>query len=95
LYLIKYITLNIIIMECKYVLKNSQDEFIKAVDTRNGNLIFTKDINEAYDYDKLGGGGPWAASAQLDFYKHHFKNKLGDRVTSLVGMFVEYNANSQ
>lgn len=82
-------------MEYKYVLQNSQGEYIKEVDTRNGNLIFTKDINEAYDYDKLGGGGPWAARAQLDFYKRHFKNKFGNRVTSLLGLFVEYNANSQ
>lgn len=67
----------------KYVLKNNFNEYVKDIDTANGHLILTKNLNEAFDYGTLPGGGEWASDNTNRFIQYHFKDELGDRVTTL------------
>ena len=67
----------------KYVLVNDYGEFVKEIDTYNGKLILTENLDEAFDYNKLPGGGEYNTETYNAFIQHHFKDELGDRVTTL------------
>lgn len=75
----------------KYVLKNKYDEYVKDIDTANGQLLLTKDYDEAYNYDDLPGGGAWASENTNIFIQHHFTEEMGDRVTTLKPKYVRQN----
>lgn len=72
----------------KYVLGNSKGEFVEKIDTENGILILTKDVNKAYDYDTLRGGGAWNADNYKEFITFHFNDEFGERVTTLKPMTI-------
>ena len=66
-----------------YFLQNLDGEYLQKLDTENGDINFTKDIKEACNYIGRPGGGRWDAENELQFINYHFKDKYGDKVTTL------------
>jgi len=70
-------------------LKNKYSEYVQKIDTKNGKLIFTKNKDEAYNYDKRQGGGEWNSNNEREYIINYFQDELGDKVTSLKQVFEE------
>lgn len=72
-----------------YFLQNNDGEFIKTLDTANGELEFTNDFREARNYKGRPGGGQWDAENEKYFICFHFKDKYGDKVNTLQCVYRE------
>lgn len=53
-------------------LKNSNDQYVKDIDSVNGTLEFTSSEDEAKQYS-----GDWFADTELEYIKFHFKDYEG------------------
>ena len=73
-----------------YFLKNSDGEFLKTLDTANQKLEFTKKVEEARNYAGRPGGGKWDAENEFQFIKHYFEEEYGNKVSSLVCVYEEW-----
>lgn len=56
----------------KGVAKNIDGLMIKSFDIDNGEVEFTTDVKEAYNYGSLG---EWNAKTELEFLVHHLKKE--------------------
>ena len=56
----------------KGVAKNIDGLMIKSFDIDNGEVTFTTDVKEAYNYGSLG---EWNAKTELEFLVHHLKKE--------------------
>lgn len=61
----------------KIVLRNKYNEFLKDIDTQDGNIEFTDDKKEAKTYNT-----EWFATVESEYVSYHF-NELGDKVLTL------------
>jgi hypothetical protein len=73
-----------------YLLQNSNDEYLKTLDTANGKLEFTKEPSEARNYAGRPGGGQWDAENEKQYLEFHFKDEYGDKVTTLHCVYREW-----
>lgn len=73
-----------------YLLQNSNDEYLKTLDTANGKLEFTKEPSEARNYADRPGGGQWDAENEKQYLEFHFKDEYGDKVTTLHCVYREW-----
>jgi len=74
-----------------YFLRNSNDEYLKALDTAEGKIEFTNDFKEARNYIGRPGGGQWDAENEKQYLEFHFGEEYGDRVTSLRCTYREWD----
>ena len=56
---------------CGYFLKNDEGIYLKDIDTANGEIFFTKNIEEARNFTN----GSWFSDNQLEFIRFHFKDR--------------------
>ena len=56
----------------KGVAKNNDGLMIKSFDIDNGEVTFTTDVKEAYNYGSLG---EWNAKTELEFLVYHLKKE--------------------
>lgn len=56
----------------KGVAKNNDGLMIKSFDIDNGEVEFTTNVKEAYNYGSLG---EWNAQTELEFLVHHLKKE--------------------
>ena len=73
-----------------YLLQNSNDEYLKTLDTANGKLEFTNEPSEARNYAGRPGGGQWDAENEKQYLEFHFKDEYGDKVTTLHCVYREW-----
>lgn len=73
-----------------YFLQNSNEEYLKVLDTANGTIEFTKDYKEARNYAGRPGGGQWDADNEKQYLTFHFEEEYGDRVSSLKCVYKEW-----
>jgi hypothetical protein len=77
-------------MESGYLLKNSNNEYLKTLDTAEGKIEFTKEPNEARNYAGRPGGGRWDADNEKEYLTFHFGEEYGDRVETLECVYEEW-----
>lgn len=63
-----------------FYLKNIDGEYIKSIE--GGNLEFTKDVDEAFNYAEMPGG-EWYANNEKPYIVFHYGDEYGDRVKTL------------
>ena len=73
-----------------YFLQNSDNEYLKTLDTANGKLEFTNDVSEAINYINRPGG-QWSADNETIYLNYHYKDEYGDKVTSLHSVYREWD----
>ena len=73
-----------------YLLQNSNDEYLKTLDTAEGKIEFTKEPSEARNYLGRPGGGQWDAENEKQYLDFHFGEEYGERVTSLRCVYREW-----
>ena len=74
-----------------YFLQNSNEEFLKTLDTAEGKITFTKDFKEARNYIGRPGGGQWDAENEKGYLDFHFGKEYGDRVKTLRCVYKEWD----
>lgn len=73
-----------------YLLQNSNEEYLKVLDTANGTIEFTKEPSEARNYAGRPGGGQWDAENEKQYLSFHFGEEYGDRVNTLRCVYREW-----
>jgi len=73
-----------------YLLQNSNEEYLKVLDTANGTIEFTKEPSEARNYIGRPGGGQWDAENEKQYLSFHFGEEYGDRVNTLRCVYREW-----
>ena len=73
-----------------YLLKNSDGEYLKTLDTAEGKIEFTKEMSEGRNYMGRPGGGRWDADNEKEYLIFHFGQEYGDRVKTLECVYEEW-----